>query len=105
MKKKILIIIINLWKMLVGLPRFLHKPLGYLIGMIFYIFPIKRNLYSKKNINLCFKDLNSNQRKKIHKKNILNPFIRPEPSYASCNNNHSSIKYIFFMNLFSLIRI
>ena len=72
MKKKILIIIINLWKMLVGLPRFLHKPLGYLIGMIFYICPIKRNLYSKKNINLCFKDLNSNQRKKIHKKNILN---------------------------------
>ena len=72
MKKKILIIIINLWKMLVGLPRFLHKPLGYLIGMIFYIFPIKRNLYSKKNINLCFKDLNSNQRKKIHRKNILN---------------------------------
>ena len=72
MKKKILIIIINLWKMLVGLPRFLHKPLGYLIGMIFYIFPIKRNLYSKKNINLCFKDLNSNQRKKIYRKNILN---------------------------------
>ena len=58
--------------MLVGLPRFLHKPLGYLIGMIFYIFPIKRNLYSKKNINLCFKDLNSNQRKKIYRKNILN---------------------------------
>ena len=72
MKKKILIIIINLWKVLVYLPRFTHKPIGYLIGIVFYILPIKRNLYSKRNINLCFKDLTPNQKKKIYTKNILN---------------------------------
>ena len=58
--------------MLVYLPRFTHKPIGYLIGIVFYILPIKRNLYSKRNINLCFKDLTPNQKKKIYTKNILN---------------------------------
>ena len=72
MKKKILIIIINLWKMLVSLPRFMHKPLGYFIGLIFYILPLNRNLYSKKNIDLCFAELDSDQRSKIYRKNIFN---------------------------------
>jgi KDO2-lipid IV(A) lauroyltransferase len=58
--------------MLVYLPRFTHKPIGYLIGIVIYILPIKRNLYSKRNINLCFKDLTPNQKKKIYTKNILN---------------------------------
>ena len=75
MKKKILIIIINLWKMLVSLPRFMHKPLGYFIGLIFYILPLNRNLYSKKNIDLCFAELDSDQRSKIYKKNIFNSGI------------------------------
>ena len=75
MKKKILIIIINLWKMLVSLPRFMHKPLGYLIGLIFYTLPLNRNLYSKKNIDLCFAELDSDQRSKIYKKNIFNSGI------------------------------
>ena len=75
MKKKILIIIINLWKMLVSLPRFMHKPLGYLIGLIFYTLPLNRNLYSKKNIDLCFAELDSDQRGKIYKKNIFNSGI------------------------------
>jgi|TARA_B110000914_G_scaffold226509_1_gene252406 KDO2-lipid IV(A) lauroyltransferase len=75
MKKKILIIIINLWKMLVSLPRFMHKPLGYFIGLIFYILPLNRNLYSKKNIDLCFAELDSDQRSKIYRKNIFNSGI------------------------------
>jgi KDO2-lipid IV(A) lauroyltransferase len=75
MKKKILIIIINLWKMLVSLPRFMHKPLGYFIGLIFYILPLNRNLYSKKNIDLCFAELDFDQRSKIYRKNIFNSGI------------------------------
>ena len=75
MKKKILIIIINLWKMLVSLPRFMHKPLGYFIGLIFYILPLNRHLYSKKNIDLCFAELDSDQRSKIYRKNIFNSGI------------------------------
>ena len=58
--------------MLVSLPRFMHKPLGYFIGLIFYILPLNRNLYSKKNIDLCFAELDSDQRSKIYRKNIFN---------------------------------
>ena len=58
--------------MLVSLPRFMHKPLGYLIGLIFYTLPLNRNLYSKKNIDLCFAELDSDQRSKIYRKNIFN---------------------------------
>ena len=48
MKKNILFMIINLWKLLVSLPRFMHQPIGFLIGIIIYMLPIKRNIYSKK---------------------------------------------------------
>ena len=61
--------------MLVSLPRFMHKPLGYFIGLIFYILPLNRNLYSKKNIDLCFAELDSDQRSKIYRKNIFNSGI------------------------------
>jgi KDO2-lipid IV(A) lauroyltransferase len=72
MKKNILFMIINLWKLLVSLPRFMHQPIGFLIGIIIYMLPIKRNIYSKKNIDLCFKSLDSKQRNNIYKQNILN---------------------------------
>jgi len=53
----------------------MHKPLGYFIGLIFYILPLNRNLYSKKNIDLCFAELDSDQRSKIYRKNIFNSGI------------------------------
>ena len=68
----ILKIIISFWKMLSILPRFIHKPIGLLIGSIFLILPINRNKYSKRNINLCFPDLSNKKKADIYRKNILN---------------------------------
>ncbi len=72
MNTNLLKFIITLWKLLVSFPRFMHKPIGYIIGYLFLILPIKRNSYSAKNIDLCFTDLDQEQRNKIYRKNILN---------------------------------
>ena len=53
------------------LPRSVHIGLGHLLGYVFYSISIKRNKFSKKNIDLCFPELSRKKRSDIYKLNIL----------------------------------
>ncbi len=71
MNNALLIILIYFWKGLIFLPRFFHLLLSDLIGFLIYLFPLKRNKYSKININICFSNKTKIERNKIFKRNIL----------------------------------
>ena len=71
MNNALLIILISFWKGLIFLPRFFHLLLSDLIGFLIYLFPLKRNKYSKININICFSNKTKIERNKIFKRNIL----------------------------------
>ena len=71
MNSLILKISVYFWKIIMLLPRRAHLMLGQLIGNILLKIPLKRNKYSEANINLCFADLNLQERRDIYKKNII----------------------------------
>jgi len=72
MNKYLLKFGITLWRLLVSFPRFMHKPISYLVGFVVLITPNKRKFYTKKNIDLCFPEFKQSQRDIIYKKNIMN---------------------------------
>ena len=71
MNNALLIILITLWKTLILLPRGFQLVISNFIGSLIYLIPLKRNKYSKANIELCFPDKSEAERKKIYRKNIL----------------------------------
>ena len=71
MNNALLIILIAFWRSIILLPRVCHIVLSNIIGSLLYIAPLKRNKYSKINIDFCFPNKSESQRKKIFKKNIM----------------------------------
>ncbi len=71
MNSLILKISVLIWKTLMLLPRGVHLIFARLVGIVLLRIPFKRNKYSKANIDLCFNNLSSEERKIIYKKNIL----------------------------------
>ena len=71
MNNALLIILITLWKTLILLPRAFQLVISNFIGFLIYSIPLKRNKYSKANIELCFPDKSEAERKKIYRRNIL----------------------------------
>ena len=71
MNRILLALLINFWKLLLLLPRPMHKGLAYILGNLIYLMPIKRNKISKKNIDLCFPTLSEMGRNRLHKLNVL----------------------------------
>jgi KDO2-lipid IV(A) lauroyltransferase len=71
MNRTLLTLIVSLWKLILFLPRPLHKVLIFTFGNLIYLMPITRNRISKKNIDLCFPDMSSKQRKNLLKANIV----------------------------------
>ncbi len=71
MNNAFLIILISTWRALVLLPRSLQLILSSSIGLLFYLIPMKRNKYSKINIDLCFPNKTVGARKNIFKKNVI----------------------------------
>ena len=71
MNRILLILLVGLWRLVMLLPRSVHLYLGSLLGFLFFKSSMKRNAYSKKNIDLCFPDLSDAERNQLHKSNIL----------------------------------
>lgn len=71
MNNALLIILIAFWRVLVSLPRFLQLPLSSIIGFLIYITALKRNKFSKVNIDFCFPNKSKLERNKIFKRNII----------------------------------
>ena len=71
MNNALLIILITLWKILILLPRAFQLVISNFIGFLIYLISLKRNKYSKANIELCFPDKSEAERKRIFKRNIL----------------------------------
>ena len=71
MNNAFLIILVAFWRSLILLPRVCHIVLSNIIGSLLYIAPLKRNKYSKINIDFCFPNKSESERKKIFKKNIM----------------------------------
>ena len=64
MNNALLIILITLWKTLILLPRGFQLVITNFIGFLIYLISLKRNKYSKTNIELCFPDKSEAERKK-----------------------------------------
>ena len=71
MNRILLSLLVILWKLLLLFPRPMHKRLVYFFGNLIYLIPIKRNKISQKNIELCFPKLSQEERKKLHKLNVI----------------------------------
>jgi len=71
MNNALLIILITLWKTLILLPRGFQLVISNFIGFLIYLIPLKRNKYSKANIELCFPHKSEAEQKKIYRRNIL----------------------------------
>ena len=71
MNRALLTLLVSLWKLILFLPRPLHKVFILILGNLIYLMPIKRNRISKKNIDLCFPNMPSKQRKNLLKANIV----------------------------------
>ena len=71
MNNALLIILITLWKTLILFPRAFQLVISNFIGFLIYLISLKRNKYSKANIELCFPDKSEAERKKIYRRNIL----------------------------------
>ena len=71
MNRILLSLLVILWKLLLLFPRTMHKGLVYFFGNLIYLMPIKRNKISQKNIELCFPKLSQEERKKLHKLNVI----------------------------------
>ena len=62
MNRALLTLLVSLWKLVLFLPRPLHKVFILILGNLIYLIPFKRNRISKKNIDLCFPNMPSKQR-------------------------------------------
>lgn len=71
MNNALLIILITFWRTLLLLPRWFQLFLSYIAGFFFYLAPLKRNKYSKINIDLCFQNNSKEERNEIYKKHIF----------------------------------
>ena len=71
MNNALLITLITLWKTLILFPRAFQLVISNFIGFLIYLISLKRNKYSKANIELCFPDKSEAERKKIYRRNIL----------------------------------
>ena len=71
MNRILLKLLISFWKVVLLFPRAVHKKLGLILGYLFYKSNLKRNKFSKKNIDLCLKRLDKEEKEKVYKSNIL----------------------------------
>ena len=71
MNRALLTLLVSLWKLILFLPRPLHKVFILTLGNLIYLMPIKRNKISKKNIDLCFPNMPLKQRNNLLKANIV----------------------------------
>ena len=71
MKNALLTILVIFWRVIILLPLRIQNLISILLGYFILYMPIRRNKISKINIDLCFKDLDENERYLIYKKNII----------------------------------
>ena len=71
MNRILLKFLISLWKVILLFPRTIQKKFGLLLGYLFYKSNLKRNGFSKKNIDLCLSNFDEAKKKEIYKSNIL----------------------------------
>ena len=71
MNRALLTLLVGFWKLILFLPRPVHKVIILILGNLLYIIPLKRNKISKKNIDLCFTDMSKRKRKDLHKANVI----------------------------------
>ena len=71
MNRALLTLLVSLWKLILFLPRPLHVVFILILGNLIYLMPIKRNKISKKNIDVCFPNMPSKQRKNLLKANVV----------------------------------
>ena len=71
MNRTLLTLLVGFWKLILFLPRPLHKVFILILGNLLYIIPLKRNKISRKNIDLCFSDMSKRKRKNLHKANVI----------------------------------
>ena len=71
MNRALLTLLVGFWKLILFLPRPLHKVFILILGNLLYIIPLKRNKISRKNIDLCFSDMSKRKRKNLHKANVI----------------------------------
>ena len=71
MKNALLTILVIFWRVIILLPLRVQNLISILLGYFILYMPIRRNKISKINIDLCFKDLDENERYLIYKKNII----------------------------------
>jgi len=71
MNRVLLTLLVSFWRLVLLLPRSFHIILIFIIGNFFYLLPLKRNKFSKKNIDLCFPEFSVKDRKKLHKSNVI----------------------------------
>ena len=97
MNRILLILLVNLWKITILLPRSIHLKFGSLLGHLFYFSSMKRNKFSKKNIDLCFPQMNSKEKEHLHKLNIISsgkiPFDTGVAWFWSDKRIKKSIQY------------
>ena len=71
MNRTLLTLLVGFWKLILFLPRPLHKVFILILGNLLYVIPLKRNKISRKNIDLCFPDMSKRKRKNLHKANVI----------------------------------
>jgi Lauroyl/myristoyl acyltransferase len=70
MKNNFLSLLIIFWKLSISIPRKYQNMLSYPVSLMLGIFLKKRSVISKKNIELCFKDLEEHKKQQLIEKNI-----------------------------------
>ena len=70
MKNNFLSLLIIFWKISISIPRKYQNRLSYLASLIIGMFLKERSYISKKNIEVCFQDLELNKKKQLIKDNI-----------------------------------
>ena len=71
MNRALLTLLVGFWKLILFLPRPMHKVFILILGNLLYIIPLKRNKISGKNIDLCFPCMSKRERKNLHKANVI----------------------------------
>jgi KDO2-lipid IV(A) lauroyltransferase len=71
MNRALLTLLVGFWKLILFLPRPMHKVFILILGNLLYIIPLKRNKISGKNIDLCFPGMSKRERKNLHKANVI----------------------------------
>ena len=71
MNNALLIILITFWRTIILLPRSLQLILSSFVGFLLYLIPLKRNKFSKINIDLCYPNMSTNELQEIYKRNVI----------------------------------